>query len=89
MTNTELRKTIINALSKVQLENVDARGEAVIQVQAERLLSLIHKSNREYAEGIIGEDEKPYSGHRSGYTEFVNTRNSVRADQRKKLKLED
>jgi hypothetical protein len=43
----KLRKQIINSLSKAQLENVDARGEAVIEAEADKLLALFNSNLKE------------------------------------------
>lgn len=37
----EIRKDLINSLSKAQLKNVDTEGEAVIEREADRLEALI------------------------------------------------
>lgn len=42
-----------------------------------------------YTAEIIGEDEKPYAGHRSGNSEFVATRNWLRAEQRIRAGITD
>ena len=49
MTDTinKIKKQIINSLSKAQLENVDARGEAVIQVEADKILITLEKAIQE------------------------------------------